>query len=189
VKPSHDWKGRLPNFTDEFTEYIAKQFDDIPSPEAIFYYIYGILCSTYYRTKFNDLLRIDFPKIPFITDKGKFLKISNLGQKLADLQLKHTTPTSGVVRYLGKGTDSKVEFVERRKDEIWTNSTKHFDGITDEVWDYIIGNYPVLSKWLKYRVGRDLAYTEVQEFLSIAAIISDTIDLVNSVDSLTAGEF
>ncbi len=88
-EPSHNWKGRHPNFTDEFTEFIAKQFEDIPSPQTIFYYIYAILCSTYYRTKFNDLLRIDFPKIPFISDKRKFDKISDLGQRLADIQLRH----------------------------------------------------------------------------------------------------
>jgi type I restriction-modification system DNA methylase subunit len=187
--PFHDWEGRQPNFTAEFTAFIAGLFEKILPPQVIFYYIYAILYSTYYRTKFNDLLRIDFPRIPFVSDGRKFEKISNLGRRLADVQLGNANPISEQAKFLGQGTNTKVEFVGRKGNEIWINPQKYFDGITDDMWTYTIGNYPVMSKWLKYRVGRDLSYTDIQEFLKTTAIIRDAFDIVNSIDRLTSGEF
>lgn len=184
-----NWTSQNVNFSDEFTEFIAKHFEVVPPPDTIFYYIYAILCSTYYRTKFNELLRIDFPKIPFLADKQRVEKISDLGRKLAEIQLRKTSPPAGGVKYLGTGKNSRIEFVKRSDSDVWVNDQKYFSGVSDEMWEYTIGNYPVMYKWLKYRVGRELTYSDIQEFQSIASIVRETFDIVRSIDSLTAGEF
>ena len=41
-------------------------------PEDIFYYIYGVLHSPTYRTRYAEFLKIDFPRIPLPKDYESF---------------------------------------------------------------------------------------------------------------------
>lgn len=86
------------NFTLEFRNFIntkykwsKKEIENYPTffkegctltPEAILSYIYAVLFHKDYREKYIDFLKIDFPKIPFVESKEKFLALSALGQEL-----------------------------------------------------------------------------------------------------------
>lgn len=88
----------IENFTPEFRNFIdtkykwsKKEIENYPTffkedctltPEAILGYIYAVLFHKDYREKYIDFLKIDFPKIPFVESKEKFLKLSALGQEL-----------------------------------------------------------------------------------------------------------
>ena len=54
------------------------------------------------------------------------------------------------IGYQGKG-DNKIEFVKYNEEEnrIYINTEKYFNGITPELWNYQIGGYQVLGKFLK----------------------------------------
>lgn len=52
------------------------------TPEAILGYIYAVLFHKDYREKYIDFLKIDFPKIPFVESKEKFIALSKLGLEL-----------------------------------------------------------------------------------------------------------
>ena len=70
------------NFTPEFREFIDAKYNEHFSPEQILGYIYAVLFHKDYREKYIDFLKIDFPKIPFVESKEKFLALSALGQEL-----------------------------------------------------------------------------------------------------------
>ncbi|STQ86353.1 type ISP restriction/modification enzyme [Helicobacter muridarum] len=70
------------NFTPEFREFIDSKYNEHFSPEQILGYIYAVLFHKDYREKYIDFLKIDFPKIPFVESKEKFLALSALGQEL-----------------------------------------------------------------------------------------------------------
>ena len=78
---------RHDNISDEFlTEIQAQYKDNAITKEDIFYYIYGILNNSDYKTAFaNDLTKM-LPRIPFIKE---FKEISKLGKELADLHLNY----------------------------------------------------------------------------------------------------
>ena len=80
-------KGRVENFTKEFRKFIDEKYGEKFSPEQILGYIYAVLYHKDYREKYLDFLKIDFPKIPFVKSKEKFLKLSELGLELVDLHL------------------------------------------------------------------------------------------------------
>ncbi|RAX57804.1 DNA methyltransferase [Helicobacter monodelphidis] len=63
------------------------------TPEAILGYIYAVLFHKDYREKYLDFLKIDFPKIPFVESKEKFLILSALGQKLISVHLMQDSAT------------------------------------------------------------------------------------------------
>ncbi|MBE9020829.1 DNA methyltransferase, partial [Chroococcidiopsidales cyanobacterium LEGE 13417] len=60
------------NFSQDFLNDITKKLDHTPSPEAIFYYIYAILYSPTYRTRYAEFLKIDFPRVPLTSSDELF---------------------------------------------------------------------------------------------------------------------
>ncbi|MFH1232179.1 MAG: type ISP restriction/modification enzyme, partial [Planctomycetota bacterium] len=65
-----------PNLKPEFLRAINETLGKSPSPEEIFYYIYGVLYSLDYRKKYEEFLKIDFPRIPITNDCKLFQKAS-----------------------------------------------------------------------------------------------------------------
>ena len=66
--------------------------------EMIFYYVYGILHSEDYRTRFESDLKKSLPRIPLVDDVNVFMDFYKAGNKLADLHLNYETvaPYPGV---------------------------------------------------------------------------------------------
>lgn len=77
----------IENFTQEFREFIDSKYKEHFSPEQILGYIYAVLFHKDYREKYLDFLKIDFPKIPFVESKEKFLALSDLGLELLNTHL------------------------------------------------------------------------------------------------------
>lgn len=57
--------------------------------EDIFYYVYGILHSEEYRTRFADDLRKSLPRIPIVEKVADFVAFNKAGRALADLHLNY----------------------------------------------------------------------------------------------------
>jgi hypothetical protein len=68
---------------------------------------------------------------------------------------------------------------------VYINSEKYFEGITTEVWNYHIGGYQVLHKYLKDRKGRNM--DDPVHYCRIATAISKTIELQKEIDELYEG--
>ena len=66
--------------------------------EMIFYYVYGILHSEDYRTRFASDLKKSLPRIPLVDDVNVFMDFYNAGVQLARLHLNYETipPCPGV---------------------------------------------------------------------------------------------
>uniref|UniRef100_UPI00248AC6DD type ISP restriction/modification enzyme n=1 Tax=Campylobacter avium TaxID=522485 RepID=UPI00248AC6DD len=96
-------KERIENFTPEFRSFVDSKYTwdskDIKAnphlfldshtltPEAILGYLYAVLFHKGYREKYLDFLKIDFPKIPFVESKEKFIALSKLGLELMSVHL------------------------------------------------------------------------------------------------------
>ena len=59
------------------------------SKEDIFYYVYGLLHSEEYRTRFADDLRKSLPRIPIVDKVADFVAFNKAGRALADLHLNY----------------------------------------------------------------------------------------------------
>ena len=75
------------NIAPSIIKEIIKNLGKEISPEDFFYYIYGVLYSNSYRKKYQEFLRIDFPRIPFTSNYDLLIKIGKLGEELANLHL------------------------------------------------------------------------------------------------------
>ncbi len=163
-------------------EELKKNFKKEVTPEEIFYYIYAVLYSNTYRTKYSEFLKIDFPRVPFTKDYKLFIQIGKLGKQLADLHLlKSKDLDKTISKFQGKG-NNKVEKPKYETEKVWINKEQYFDGIKEEVWQYQIGGYQVCEKWLKDRKERTLTLDEIKTYCKIVTSLSKTIDLQNEID-------
>jgi predicted helicase len=153
---------------------------------SIFNYIYSILYSSTYRNKYEEFLESDFPRIPFTSNLQVFCKIQELGQELVDLHLmKDDSLKKSKTKFQGQGEHTvKKPFYDNKTKRIYINESRYFEGIERQVWEYQIGGYQVLSKWLKYRMRRDLSLSDVKHFCRIAEIIGETIKIQSRIDDL-----
>ena len=59
---------------------------------------------------------------------------------------------------------------------------QYFEGVPPEVWQFRIGGYQPLDKWLKDRRGRTLLFDDLDHYKRIAAALSETMRLMAEVD-------
>ncbi|MCD6595197.1 hypothetical protein J7L68_05945, partial [bacterium] len=71
---------------------------------------------------------------------------------------------------------------------VWINKEQYFENIPENVWDFYIGGYQVLDKWLKSRKGRQLNYEDVQTFEKIVNILDFTIEQMGKIDEIIMNE-
>jgi Type ISP C-terminal specificity domain len=71
--------------------------------------------------------------------------------------------------------------------DVWLNDAAYWKNIPPAVWDYTIGGYPVIKKWLSYReqsvLGRPLSVDEVREVTAIARRIVALMLLHGELDA------
>ena len=177
------FSGRTPNLDPQLVARLTAAYGQKPSPEAVLYYIYGVFYSTLYRQKYSEALRIDFPRVPFTCNFDVFCQVAALGKRLVELHLlKSSELNPPLARYQGGGSDDTVEKVDYDPESgrVMINSSKYFEGIPAEVWQYQIGGYQVLSKYLKDRRG--LPMNDPVRYVRIATALAKTIELQNEID-------
>ena len=178
-----EFTGKRPNFAPEFLQHVKSQLEpdiDNISPENIFFYIYAILYSNGYRTRYQELLKRDFPRIPITKKRLLFDQLSHFGKQLVALHLM-TTHGAQTCTYpiAGSNRVDKVRFEDGR---VSINAEQYFDGVPVAVWNYHIGGYQVAHKWLKDRKGRLLSFADLQHYQRVISALAETIQLQTDID-------
>jgi predicted helicase len=177
---------KTPNIAPTIITSLTTSYNTTPTPEDIFYYIYGILHSNTYRQKYAELLKIDFPKIPFTTDHDMFMRVGSIGKQLADIHLmKPEVFNNSTIKYCGRGAH-KVEKItyDESTQRVSINKTQYFDGISKDVWEYQIGGYKPMQKWLKDRRHDILTADDVDHYRYIGAALARTMQLQTEIDEV-----
>ncbi|MDP8202363.1 MAG: type ISP restriction/modification enzyme [Candidatus Tenebribacter burtonii] len=172
------------NFTNEFVKFINEKYSFKPTPEEIIGYIYAVLHSPTYREKYLELLKIDFPRVPFIDNEEQFKKLAELGTELIEHHLLKKTYPDNPIKLIGKADQVNVETINYIEEKIQINPNLYFYPVKPEVWDFYIGGYKVLEHWLKSRKGRELSYQEIEHFIKVCNVIEKTVMLMNDIDKL-----
>lgn len=175
---------KAPNFTEEFSNFLTHIYDskDI-TPEEVLAYIYAVLHSEDYRREYAEFLKINFPSIPFVKDYKKFKKLVTLGEDLVNLHLMKTVPKKNIAKFEKSGSNL-VEFIKYKDKKVYINKNQFFDNIDLEIWDFSVGGYQVLDKWLRSRRGTKLSHKEIENFVKIVSIISETINIMERISKI-----
>lgn len=184
----HVFQGKFSNMNEEIIQRFNTVYVDTKGisiePIEIFYYIYGILNSIKYRIKFEEFLKIDYPRIPIMRNYSTFRKISDCGEKLVGLHLlKDPELITPSAKYYGAGTN-QVDAIDYRDQQVFINKDNHFGPVPDNVYQYTIGGYQVCHKWLKDRKGQELTLDEVQTYCKIVTALEKTIEIQKQIDEV-----
>ena len=164
-------------------------------PEDIFHYAYAVFYSPTYRERYAEFLKIDFPRLPLTSDLALFRALAGEGEELVGLHLMDSPTLDHLItsfpvkgsdevgrrRYVEPHTDDKGNEVPGR---VYINKTQYFEGVPPEVWEFHIGGYQVLDKWLKDRRGRRLSFDELLHYQKIVVALKETIGLMEEIDGL-----
>ena len=133
--------------------------------EMIFYYVYGILHSEDYRTRFAADLKKSLPRIPLVDDVNVFMDFYKAGKKLAELHLNYETiPPCPGVKVDGDrpltGTDDDYEYYKvvdkmrfrskQDKSTILYNGHIMVSDIPDKAYEYIVNGKSAIE-WIVER--------------------------------------
>ena len=178
----------------EFVKYIKEYYNAELTPEQILGYIYAILHCPNYRDKYNEFLKSDYPRIPFVVDLTTFIKLSNLGNELIKAHLlniefiesiKHNYPKFDII---GEGNFEiiKIDFIDNK---VWINKDQYLEKIAESVWNFKIGSYYPIQKYLKDRKGEKLHLENLNLIEQQITAITFTIEKMKYMDSLTIDIF
>jgi len=138
--------------------------------EDIFYYVYGVLHSPEYRTRFASNLKKELPRIPLTKEAADFQRFSKAGRDLAHWHLNYETiepypldehcDTLALdpaklyavtkMTYARPTAEQKAAGAKWDKTRILYNSHVTLSGIPPEALDYVVNGKPALE-WVMER--------------------------------------
>ena len=131
--------------------------------EDIFYYVYGVLHSPEYRTRFASDLKKMLPRLPFTRETADFWRFSQAGRDLAQWHLNYETVEPWPVQehHSELLSDPAMDFLVQkmtfgRKDKQVDKTTIHYNaritltGIPLEAYDYVVNGKPAIE-WIMER--------------------------------------
>lgn len=154
------------------------------APIDILDYIYGVLHSNKYRTKYKEFLKIDFPRIPYPTNKEYFFNVASLGKHLREIHLMESPEIEEYITSYSISGDNEVIKPEYKNNKVYINNTQYFDNVPDVAWKFYIGGYQPAQKWLKDRRGRILSYDEILHYQKIIKALVLTNVIMQQIDEI-----
>ena len=180
---------------------------DTFGPEDILHYIYAVFHSPTYRERYDQFLRSDFPRVPIPDTPDMFRALVSVGQRLTDAHLMNSSapgpspigfPVTGdnIIekahpRYYAPGEKPPGVKSPLERGRVYISKSnrrsgkrgQYFDGVTPEIWEFRIGGYQPMRKWLQDRQGRALTFDDLGHYRRIASAIQDTIQLMQEADT------
>ncbi|MEI0510652.1 type ISP restriction/modification enzyme [Brachyspira intermedia] len=174
-----------PNFKNSFIDFLKKYLGGslIKSedyPHKILSYIYAVLYAPSYRSRYKEDLKYDYPRIPFTDDGSLFDSLSSLGSVLIDLHLLKKVPAPSS-SYPISGDDN-IDFCKFEDSKIKINASQYFDDVSEEVYNYSIGGYKPIEKYIKAR--ETLTLNDIMHIQKVISVIDKTIELQKSIDEV-----
>lgn len=160
----------------KLTEFL----DAEPSPEEIFDYVYAVLHSPFYRDKYKEFLKIDFPRIPIPT-QAEFDRLVPLGRELRELHLMQSPVIDDYQTTFPMPGDCLVEKITYADGKVWINKTQYFGNVPELAWNFFIGGYQPAQKWLKDRKGRQLSDADLVHYQRIIKILLETDRIMKQI--------
>ncbi|MGP8050490.1 MAG: type ISP restriction/modification enzyme [Desulfobaccales bacterium] len=181
-EPQSGYNDRIENFSLPFRRFVDPKYAHHYEPEEILGYIYGVLHSPTYRRQYAEFLKIDFPRIPFVADRQLFEKLSSLGWQLVQAHLLKEIPTEPKVE-ITRGSDLVEKPIYNPQEQrLYINPQQYFAPVPEDVWNFHIGGYQVLDKYLKSRKGRQLSLDEIENVINVVKVLRFTIDQMQKIE-------
>lgn len=206
-KGTEETSHRIPNVDNTLVKKIARQLGlkftaeketkpNTFAPIDLLDYIYAVLHSPTYRETFKEFLKIDFPRVPY-PEIESFWQLVELGGDLRQLHLLESPkldqlisryPMDGlncITRKVNKNTFELTDS-ENQLGQIWINDSQYFDQVPLVAWNFYVGGYQPVQKWLKDRQGRVLSFDDILHYQKVIKALTETDRIMKEIDLIMA---
>ncbi|GHQ61700.1 hypothetical protein JP0074_02900 [Helicobacter pylori] len=149
-----------------------------------------------YRKRYEGFLKIDYPKILFTENKDLFRVLSLLGIELIGLHVLNQESLNYSFEKLKDATIGESCYIEahehnpiisqnpsHNEQRLYINHSAYFSGVSQEIYDYRIGGYCVLDKYLKSHKNESCDFDHVTRIIKV---IAHTIEIQKTLGFLTS---
>ena len=115
---------------------------------------------------------------------SKLFSILSLHLLETDLETEVTFPEKGSneVEFVKFIEESEIRNPKSEIGQVWINKAQYFENVPEIAWNFHIGGYQVLQKWLKDRKGRTLNFDDLEHYAKVVSALSQTIELMQKID-------
>ena len=140
-------------------------------------YIYGYLNMPSYVEKYNDLLKQNYPRVPYPQDYNEFHRIASIGAELRQCHL-----FSFEIETISSiDIDNTCKMNVNNKGQVSVNNNTIIE-LQDNTWEFKIGACQVIKNWIKSRQDEEITFEEFLHFLKMIIAIEKTIKLRKTLD-------
>jgi len=158
--------------------------DNTFAPIDVLDYIYAVLYSPTYRSKYKEFLKIDFPRVPYPKNADTFWKLVKLGGELRRIHLLESPVVNNFITKYPINGSNEVTKLKYEDGKVWINVDQYFDHVPQVAWEFYIGGYQPTQKWLKDRKGRVLSYEDIQHYQKIIVALVETDRIMKEIDMI-----
>lgn len=186
---------RTPNLNIDIVNQIAQQLgltftnekettENTFAPIDILDYIYAVLHSPAYREKYKEFLKIDFPRVPYPTNKETFWLLVYLGAEIRQIHLLESPVVNNFITQYPIDGNNLVTIPKFQEGKVYINETQYFNNVPQIAWDFYIGGYQPAQKWLKDRKDRTLDFEDILHYQKIIVALSETDRLMKEINKI-----
>lgn len=156
-------------------------------PENVFHYAYAVFHSPRYRERYAEFLKRDFPRLPLTSDLDLFSELCELGEQLVALHLMNSSLLDDPFTTFPKRGSNLMEKAKHDPEEnrVYINKEgQYFNNVPEETWNFRVGGYQVLDKWLKDRKGRTLSEEDIEHYTKVVKALHETARIMREIDEV-----
>ena len=176
---SEDYSRREANMDAALLAKLGEAAGRAVTPGEAFDYVYGALHDGAYLARYAELLKADFPRVPYPRGGEDFEAQRARGAYLRGLHLMEGAEQWELESALRGEGETVVEAPAWRDGRVYINEAQYFSHVRREVWEFYIGGYQPAQKWLKDRRGERLGFDGVQMYRRVLHALGETERLVN----------
>ena len=188
--PLHDRRPEVnaPNISPALVESLSAAYGEPIAAEDVFDAMLCLLSAASYTRRFAEDLEDVFPHIPFPARQEVFLDAVRVGREIRAVETFAREPGEPYRRadFVSVVTEPRGALAPVEWDggeiTLCDDGSGRATGLPQDVWNFSVSGYRLLSHWLEARVGLPADLALVRELRDICGRIAELIDLFAEAD-------
>ena len=122
--------------------------------------------------------------MPYPKDKETFWQLVNFGSQIRKIHLLESPAVEKYITQYPIDGDNIVTKLRYQGGKVYINETQYFNNVPQTAWEFYIGGYQPVQKWLKDRKDRKLEFDDILHYQKIIVALTETDRLMNEINKI-----